>query len=78
MPALQCLDVLLGAGELPRRLAFSCVCAELVPVALAVGAVPLCLCLVPRWHKVRCNVSVVCWFDACTAAWLGDSRLWLV
>ena len=32
-PALQCLDVLLGAGELPRRLVFGCVCAGMVPVA---------------------------------------------
>ena len=29
-PALQCLDVFLGAGELPRRLVFSCVCACLL------------------------------------------------
>ena len=33
--------------------------------------------LVPRWHRVRCDVRVVCWLDACTAAWLGDCRLWL-
>ena len=37
-----------------------------------------CLCLVPRWHRVRCDVSVVCWFDAFTAACLGVCRLWLV
>ena len=22
-------------------------------------------------HRVQCDVSVVCWLDACTAAWLG-------
>ena len=38
-PALQCLDVLSGAGELPRRLVFSCVCTGQVPVAPAEGAV---------------------------------------
>ena len=43
-PALQCLDVFLGAGELPRRLVFSCVCAGMVPVAPAVGAVLVCAC----------------------------------
>ena len=48
-----------------------------VPVAPAVGAVPLCLCLVPQWHRGWCDVSVVCWFDVCTAAWLGDCRSWL-
>ena len=30
---------------------------------------------VPRpcvwWHRLRCDVSVVCWLDAYTAAWLG-------
>ena len=43
-PALQCLDVFLGAGELPRRLVFSCVCAGMVPVAPAVIAVLVCAC----------------------------------
>ena len=43
-PALQCLDVFLGAGEWPRRLVFSCVCAGMVPVAPAVGAVLVCAC----------------------------------
>ena len=43
-PALQCLDVFLRAGELPRRLVFSCVCAGMVPVAPAVGAVLVCAC----------------------------------
>ena len=47
-PALQCLDVLSGAGELPRRFGFSCVCAGLVPVAPAVGAVLRYLCLVAQ------------------------------
>ena len=44
-PALQCLEVLSGAGELPRRLGFSCVCAGMVPVAPVVGAV----------HRVQCG-----------------------
>ena len=43
-PALPCLAVFLGAGELPRRLVFSCVCAGMVPVAPAVGAVLVCAC----------------------------------
>ena len=43
-PALQCLDVFLGAGELPLRLVFSCVYAGMVPVAPAVGAVLVCAC----------------------------------
>ena len=51
-PALQCLDVLSGAGELPRHLVFSCVCAGLVPVAPAVGAVLAYLRLVHWWHAV--------------------------
>ena len=55
---LSRLGFLPGAGELPRRLGFSCICAARVTVAPAVGAVPLCL--VPRWHKGRCYVSVVC------------------
>ena len=38
------VDVFLGAGELPRRLVFSCVCAGMVPVAPAVGAVLVCSC----------------------------------
>ena len=77
-PSVPCLGFLKGAGGVPRRLGFSCVCAARVPVAPAVGAVPLCLCLVPLWHRVRCDVSVVCWLDAFTAAWLGDCRLCLV
>ena len=36
-PALPCLAVFLGAGELPRRLIFSCVCAGMLPVAPAVA-----------------------------------------
>ena len=32
--ALQCLDVFLGAWELPRRLVLSCVCAGMVSVCL--------------------------------------------
>ena len=41
-------------------------CAALrVPLAPAVGVVPLCL--VPWCHRVPCDA---CWLDACTAAWL--------
>ena len=58
-PALQCLDVLSGAGELPRRLVFSCVCAGMVPVAPAVGAVLVYLRLAHGWHAVWCIVCVV-------------------
>ena len=78
VPALPRLGFLTGAGGLPRRLGFSCMCAARVPVAPAVGAVPLCLCLVPLWHRGRCDVSVVCWLYACTAAWSGYYLLWLV
>ena len=77
-PALSRLGFRTGAGGLPRRHGFSCMCAARVPVAPAVGVVPLCLCLVPLWHRRRFDVSVVCWLDACTAAWLEDYRLWLV
>ena len=49
-----------------RHLDFSCVCAGRVPVAPAVGAVLPCLCLVPWWHRVRCDACVVCWLDTCT------------
>ena len=35
-------------------------CAARVPVAPAVGAVPLNLWLVPQWHRVRCDVLVRC------------------
>ena len=41
---------------------FRCMCAAHVSVAPAVGAVPLCLWLVPRWHRLRCDVCLVCWF----------------
>ena len=77
-PALPCLGFITGAGWLCRRLGFGCMCAARVFVASAVGAAPLYLFLVPRWHRVRCDVSVVCWLDACTAACCGDCRLWLV
>ena len=40
-----------------------------LPVVPVVGAAPLCLCLVPRWRRVRCDVRVVCSLDAFTAAW---------
>ena len=66
-PALQCLDVLSGAGELPRRLVFSCVCAGLVPVAPAVGAVLAYLRLVLWWHAAWFDVCVVSSLAACIA-----------
>ena len=59
-PALPCLGFLTGGC-----LGFRCMCAARVPVAPTVGAVPLCLCLVPLPRRGR--VSVVCWVDACTA-----------
>ena len=46
VPALRCLGVISGAGGLPRRLDFSCVCAMQVPVVHVVGAVIFHLCLV--------------------------------
>ena len=55
----QCLDVLSGAGESPRRLVFSCVCAGLLPVVPAVGAVLAYLRLAHWWHAVWFDVSVV-------------------
>ena len=66
-PALQCLDVLSGAGEFPRRLVFSCVCAGLVPVAPAVDAVLSYLRLVHWWHGVWFDVCVVSSLAACIA-----------
>ena len=64
--ARQCLDVLSGAEELPRRLALSCVCAGLVPVAPAVGAVLAYLRLAQWWHTGWCDVCVVSSLAACT------------
>ena len=46
-------------------------CTAWLPVVPVVGAAPLCLCLVPLWHRVRCDVRVVCWVDAFTAVWSG-------
>ena len=54
-PALPCLGFFTGAGGLPRHLSFSCMCAVWVLVAPAVCAVRLCLRLVTRWHRVRCE-----------------------
>ena len=31
-----------------------------------------------RRHRGRCDVHVMCWLDACTPAWLGNCRLWVV
>ena len=75
---LLCLGFITGAGGLPWRLGISCNCAACVPVATTVGAAPLCLCLMPWWHRVWCDVRVFCWLDAVAAAWLGDCRMWLV
>ena len=61
--ALLCLGFITGAGGLPRRLDFSHMCPAWVPVAPAVGAVSLCLCMVPRWHRVRCDVLVRCMYS---------------
>ena len=44
---------------LHRRLGFSCMCTAWLPVVPVVGAAPLCLCLVPRWHRVRCESGVL-------------------
>ena len=45
----------LGAGELPRRLAFRCMCAGMVPVAPAVGAVLVCACCTGgTWCGLMC------------------------
>ena len=52
----------------------SVVGAVRVPVAPTAGASLPYLCLVPGWHSVRCDACDVCmvsWLDACTAAWLG-------
>ena len=56
-PALQCLYELTGAGELPRRLAFSCVCAGLVPLAPMGAELPY-LRMAQWWHTVWCDVCV--------------------
>ena len=67
-PALQCLEVLSGTGELPRRLAFSCVCAGPTPVAPAVGAVLAYLRLAHWWHAVWCDLCVVSSLATCIAS----------
>ena len=61
------LDVLSGAGELPWRIVFRCVCAGLVPVAPAVGAVLAYLRLAPWWRAVWFDVCVVSSLAACMA-----------
>ena len=66
-PALQCLNVLSGAAELPWRLVFSYMCAGMVPVAPAVGAVLAYLRLAHWWHAVWCDVCVVSSLAACIA-----------
>ena len=57
-PALLCLDMFLGAREWPRRLVFSRVCAGMVPVAPAVGAVLVCACCT---GGTRCGLMCV-WY----------------
>ena len=66
-PALQCLDVRSDAAEMPRRLVFRFVCAGLVPVAPAVGAVLAYLRLAHWWLAEWCDVCVVSSIAACTA-----------
>ena len=68
VPALPRPGFLTGAGGLPPRLGFSCMCAARVPVSPAVGAVPLCLYLVPRWHRGRCGVLVRCMYSGLAEA----------
>ena len=70
---IACLLHLFTLEGLPRRLSFSCVSAAQVPVASAVGALLPCL-----WQRMRCDVCVVSWLDACAAAWLGGYCSWLV
>ena len=74
-PALQCLDSLSGAGELPRRLVFSCVCTGLVPIAPVVAAVVISLRLLYWWHAVWLDVCVVSSLAACKAPCLGGCFL---
>ena len=47
-------------------------------IAPAVGTVLAYLCLVPWWHRVRCDACVVSLFDACISPWLGGCFLGLV
>ena len=56
------------------RFGFSCICAAWVPDAPAVAAAPVCLCLVPRWHRVRCDLSAVIWG---VASFLAPRAVWL-
>ena len=62
---IQYLDVLSGAGRLPRCLAFSRVRAGPVPVAPALGTVLAYLRLAQLWHTVWCDVCVVSLLAAC-------------
>ena len=68
-------DVFSGAGELPWRLVFSCVCAGMVPFAPAVGVVLAFLRLVHWWHAVWFDVCVVSSLAACIVPWLGGCFL---
>ena len=75
--ARQRFSVSSGDGELPRHLAFICVCAGLVPVAPAVGAVLAYLRLAHWWP--RCGVMcVVSSLAACVVPRLGVASLHLV
>ena len=56
------------------HLYFSCLCAERVPVAPAVGAVLHCLCLVPWWHRLRCDVLARCMYRGLSGGLLLAAR----
>ena len=70
--------MLSGAGELPRRLDFSCMCARWVTFVPTVGVLLLCLSLVPWWNSVVGDVCGVSWIDACAVPWSGFRWWWLM
>lgn len=55
---MRCLGLLVGAGELPRRLEFRCVCARGVPALPAIGAV---LSLSVRAALMACSGVMRMW-----------------
>ena len=55
-PALRCLGVISKAGGAARRLDFSCVCAEQIPVASAVGTVLPYLISGGHVNRCRCRL----------------------
>ena len=73
-PALQCLDVFLGAGELPRCLVFS-LCVRWDGTCCARGGCRAGLRLLHCWHAVWFDVCVVSSLAACTAPRLGGCFL---